>query len=152
MAEEDADDAATIFALYIRFALRSARKDIWTLFVQTHPLLTVRSVSSGTGAPARVSLGRVLIRLANGGSGVPPPLDVLNNPVETLLNFVYERYHDNPTLADVGVAFFWTAIEQSADEVAQAVGLFPQVCRVIPNYLMESSSCFPSDELAVNPD
>lgn len=129
VAEEDAGDAATIFALYIRFALRSARKDIWTLFVQTHPLLTVRSVSSGSGAPARVSLGRMLIRLANGGSGVQPSLDHLDNPVETLLNFVYESSPSNSTLADVGVAFFWTAIEQSADEVGQAVGMFPQVCR-----------------------
>lgn len=129
MAEEDADDAATVFALYMRFVLRSARKQIWTLFVQTHPLLTVRSTSAVSGPHARVSLGGMLIRLATGGSGVRPPLNPLDNPVQTLLNFVYENSHGNSTLTDVGVAFFWTAVEQSADEVSQAVGKFPQVRR-----------------------
>lgn len=128
VAEEDADDAATVIALYMRFALRSARKDIWSLFVQTHPLLTVSSASSGNAG--RVSLGRMLMRLASAGSYIEPSVDRLENPVENLLNFLYEKDSDilkKSALADVGVAFFWTAVEQSADEVAQAVGKFPQV-------------------------
>jgi hypothetical protein len=129
---EDADEAATLMALYIRFALRSARKELWTLIVQTHPLLTVTSTTRDS--PSRVSLGRMLRRLANGGSAVPPPAHRLNNSVEALLNFVNGDAAYSTDISDVGVSFFWTAVEESADEVSQAVGKFPQVCDAGDNY------------------
>lgn len=140
LEEEDAEDGAMMMALYIRFALRSARKELWSLFVQTHPLLTVVGSDSRSRVSGRVSLGRVLRRLANGSSGVKPPPLRAENPVEVLLNIVNgsppEGTAENSSgkvadigLADVGASLFWTAVELSADEVSQAVGKFPQVCR-----------------------
>jgi hypothetical protein len=125
---EDAQEAATLLALFIRFSLRSCRKELWSLIVQTHPLLTVPCPSESP--LGRVSLGRMLRRIINAGSALPPPQHVLANPVEELINMVNghaTKKKDGTAmgLADIGCAFFWTAVEESADEVAQVVGKFP---------------------------
>jgi hypothetical protein len=98
-------------ALYLRFSLRSPRIDLWSLICSTHPLVTAQR--------GRVSLGKMLVRLVNGGLGAPSPR-VVWNPVELLLN-------DDASFKEIGVSFFWIALEASAEEMSLAMSTFPPI-------------------------
>jgi hypothetical protein len=98
-------------ALYLRFSLRLPTIDLWSLICSTHPLVTAQR--------GRVSLGKMLVRLVEGGLGTPsPPVD--QNPVELLLN-------GRPSLKKIGISFFWIALEASAEEMSFAMSTFPPV-------------------------
>lgn len=118
---EDIEDAATRFALFIRFALRSPRKQLWTLVCATNPLVTLPS--------GRISLGRALRRLMVGGCGIPnfaqKRMGSVVNPVEVLINNVNDTELKGAGLKEIGLSFFWLAVELSHDEIAFAVGKFP---------------------------
>lgn len=111
VVDEDAEEAATRLALFMRFALRSPRREFWTLICQTNPLIT--------SVPERVSLGKMLRRLIISGSNIPTPKHVHPNPVEELLN-------DEISLEELGVAMFWITTDESNDEVSVAMSSFPQ--------------------------
>jgi hypothetical protein len=113
VVKDDAFDCAMRIALFMRLALRPAQNELWTAITPTHKLVSL--------SPGYLSLGKVLRRLISSGSEQNAVGRGNANPVEDLL-----RQDRDVTLEQIGVAFFWIANSQSAEELSQALSIFPQ--------------------------